>query len=177
MEMRVKTVKYERLFSFEKYQNHRIGFEVELNEHDDEAAILGELYFKVLGLHTALEVHRKLMEVSFELPRKISSVAEKLRRVKEDLAEIEAARSKLKHVEDEEERYQLACKLKTEKSLQRNKIEYEDELDELTGLQKEVDKAILETRKLIFSGDFEEVLERYKDLLEQSTGIISNYYY
>lgn len=50
MSLKVKTIRYERIFSLGKWENERIGFEINIDETDDAIECFNNLKKLVLSL-------------------------------------------------------------------------------------------------------------------------------
>ena len=174
--MRVRSVKYERLFSFEKYNNERIGMEIELSEHDDAAAVLGELYFKILNIEKSLELFRFFQEKFETIVGRIESRNRRRKELLEDIRITEKELEKIKQIQDETERARRLCNLRDIKDLRRRLVEVEEEIEELEELRDKTRKALNDLEKMIKAGQFEEALEKYRELSEKLAKIYNDYY-
>lgn len=86
--MKIKEIRYERLFNLKGYNNERIGFTAELSEGDDENKALGELFFKTLEVEECLEAYRKLAELPEAYDRLIADEQRRITDLKTDIADM-----------------------------------------------------------------------------------------
>ena len=174
--MRVKSVKYERLFSFAKYNNERIGIEVELSEHDNADVILGELYFKILNIEKCLEMFRFLQGKFQTILQRIESLKRRRKELLEEIRRNEKKLEQAKKIEDETERARILCSIGDIKDLRRRLVEKEEEIEELEDLRNETSKALVDLEKMIKAGQFEEALQKHRELGEKLAKIYDEYY-
>lgn len=152
--MRVKEVRFEKLFSIGDFNNERIGFTVELAEDDDEKKVLGELYFRVVQIEECLQALRDIeREVrSLEYEREDCEL-----RVKASRSCVEALEEKLRLImESSDERlkgfYESELK-KHESELMELKTR-EDELRRINARLEELKRAREELKGRIRDGEF-----------------------
>jgi len=151
--MKVTSVRYERLFSMEKYHNERIGFESHLANGESEGQALGELFFKVLAIEDHLQAYRNCLEGLQDTERRISDMVGQIGYMEQKIAETKVSIDKLAKGEPDD-RLKAACERESLKT-QMERLEYHRNV--LENLEREKTK-LLEQRELlaakIKAGDF-----------------------
>jgi chromosome segregation ATPase len=84
----VKSIRYERLYSFEKYSNERIGLEIEIAEGEDEKQGFAYALDLIHRIHLTFEVLRKLVELRGVFNRRIDKKLDELQEEKTRLSEL-----------------------------------------------------------------------------------------
>jgi len=175
--LRVKSVKYERLFSFEKYNNERIGMEVEISEHDNAEAVLGELYFKILNIEKCLDLFRYLKAKLDIIISSLKSLEKKRKDLLEDIRDTEKELEEIQKIDDIMEKQRRICRLRDIKQLRRDLVEVEEKIENYEELKQETKKALEDLEQLIKAGEFEKALEKYLPLGEKLSEIYGYSYY
>ena len=151
--MRVKEVEYSRLFTFENYQNERIGFKVEIAENEDENEVLGQLFLKIIAIEDTLSEYRHYIERLNELHDRIYDTKESLERAYMRLANAEFQLQQALSKND-------ACALehaeKYKEKIKEEIEEYKKQLKKLIHAYNTTLEARKVLKRYILKGEFEE---------------------
>jgi chromosome segregation ATPase len=146
--LRVKEVRFEKLFSLEGYNNERIGFTVELSEAEDENKVIAELFFKVCRIEECLNAYRRLLRKKSQLEGEYDYVKQELERDREALKKLE--------IEAESAAGEVWMAKSLELSKLKREIEGEEKrLEEVEVELGEVNRALDELKSRMKSGEFE----------------------
>jgi len=146
--MKVKEVRFEKLFSLEGYNNERIGFTVELSEAEDESKVVAELFFKICQIEECLDAYRRLLRTYqnvLEEHRYAQLDVERARKEAEELkVELEKSSDELEHLQKAIKLRRVADELKTR----------EEKLAMLEEELSKLEKAREELKRRIKNGEF-----------------------
>lgn len=151
--MEVSEVSYERLFSFERYNNERIGFRVKLDGKENPDEAIGKLYLKVLGVEDCLQAYRQCLGNIESSEHMIERHESEIVRCSSQIADMKISIKELveKITKGEEDaRIQHACNARSLKSLE----------SQLKATQEFLQKEKLNLHKL--GGQREILVERIK---------------
>ena len=157
--MKIKEVRFEKLFSLEKYHNERIGFVADVNDNDNPQKVAGELFFEIMNIEDCLNTYRNLLYHEGMLASEISNIEEGIARTKQHMAEMKTKVEELSAKIDKggdvsEEKLRHACESKSYKQLKSELNERENSLSKANELFKQTVKATEELKNRIKKGNF-----------------------
>lgn len=135
--MEVSEVSYERLFSFERYNNERIGFRVKLDGEENADEAIGKLYLKVLAVEDCLQAYRQCLGDIESSEHQIERYQSEIVRFSGNIADMKISIKELvEKIEkgEDDARIRHACDARSLKSLE-NQLKVAQEF-----LQKEKQK-------------------------------------
>jgi len=151
--LKVTTVRYERLFSLERYHNERISFEARLDEGESEDKAIGDLFFKVAEIEDVFQAYRNCLDSiernSHEIDYDRGRIAELERRI----AEMKVTIEKLAKGEPDE-RLRAACDRESLKSLRAQLEHHHGDLEKHEREKATLTKQLQELRTKIKEGNF-----------------------
>jgi len=125
--VKIKEVRFEKLFSNEKYNNERIGFVAEVEQGQDPDQIAGQLFFKIVNIEDCLQVYRRVQQeldhavVTFEMKKEsIRDLKEQIHKTKINIEELATQVEK----GEVDARLQHACAGQSYKQMQENLVQY-----------------------------------------------------
>jgi len=157
--MKIKEVKFEKLFSLEKYNNERIGFVAEVEEGEDADKVVAELHFKILDIEDCLQAYRNILsDLDYavnrfqdeqsclkDLERRIADMKVRIEEISERLARGDlSVDEKLRHACDRQSYRDMQDQLERHKKALK---EWDEKVEQLT-------KAKVELRERIKNGNF-----------------------
>jgi len=154
--MSVRIIRYERLFSLERYNNERIGFEVAVAENEDPDVAIGGLFFKIARIEEVFQEYRGCMERHDQLDRMIKETMESIGWHERELAQKKATIDELRRSREVDDRYRAACEARSLKRIQQDLEEARRRLEKHESEKREVETKIAELKARIKNGDFSE---------------------
>ncbi|RLE88663.1 MAG: hypothetical protein DRJ67_01445 [Thermoprotei archaeon] len=183
--MRVREIRYERLFNLRNYNNERIGVAIELDEGESEAEALGKAMDLVYRMHLTAEAARRLFMQLGDVSERIPHLCEQAERLRSALAELEAKYneciSRAKEIAERLARGEKVEDLKTieceipylEKRIEEKKRDLkhvEDEIKKLTELKRELERELKQLYERLRRGELPS-REEVPELLEKVAGL------
>jgi len=164
--MKVTTVRYERLFSLERYHNERISFEARLDEGESEDKAVGELFFKVAEIEDIFQAYRNCLDAMERNGHEIDYDTGRIAELERRIAEMKVSIEKLAKGEPDE-RLRAACDRESLKSLRAQLEHHREDLEKHEREKATLTKQLQELRTKIKEGDFSPN-ETVKTLLKTS---------
>jgi septal ring factor EnvC (AmiA/AmiB activator) len=162
--VRIKTVTYERLFSLTNYNNEKISFTAELNEHEslNPDIVIGGLFHKVTEVHKFFAYYRTVLEYIDSSHARLQDYQHRISMTEKEIEDqkitIAEMTEKLKTGDLEDERMRHACagtslkelnrQLESEKNSFKTEAKRKKELDDFL---QELDKRV-QARNLTLKG-------------------------
>lgn len=138
--MKVKNIRYERLFSFAKFNNERITFEAELDGNESEDKAMGELFFKVANIEEVFQAYRNCLKLLDRYDDYMESELQNIARWERDIADTKVTIEQLSKGKASD-RLQAACRRESLEDMQKH---LKKAKEGLLGYRK--DKATIETQ-------------------------------
>lgn len=140
--MRIKEVRFEKLFSLAKYNNERIGFTAEIGKGDNPDKVVGQLHFKILDVEDCLCAYRRVIN-------KIDYASEKFERTRSNLMDteqrIKQTKIEIEELVEQSRTGDVDARLKHACSGQSYKILCEN----LEAQKKQLEEANIQLKKLV----------------------------
>lgn len=155
--MKIREVRFEKLFSLAKYNNERIGLTAEVEEGEDADKVVGELHFKILDIEDCLNAYRKVLEDLDYASDSFESKQSQILSLKEDAVNLKVKIAELLVAAEKGEvdaRMQHACSGQSYKDLQERIARYEKEAKELDESVQRLAEVKQELRDRIKAGRF-----------------------
>lgn len=157
--MKIKEVKYNRLFSFGKYENENFGFTVEIEEGEDGDAILGNLYLQVCDIESCLQTFRFLQRQELELNESVEGISADYERNIQDIARVKVRIDEITALIesgkiDSDDRLRHACDRRSFKELNENLKKRQHDLAEAQKELASTGATLKELKTRIKKGQF-----------------------
>ena len=157
--MKIVTVRYGRNFyiGHSSKEMEYFNFEAQINEGENEKAVIGELFFKIMKLHEVFEEYRETLFSISSTYEDIERERRYLKELRNELADLEKIEQKLKAAKGFEEIQKLQaelCKLRDKKQLQKRILEQEQEIEELEMKLDQLQRRKVLLENKIKTGDF-----------------------
>lgn len=157
--MRIKEVRFEKLFSLAKYNNERIGFVAEVEEGENADKVAGELHFKILAIEDCLNAYRRILNRLESFVSQFESKKRDIKRLQKDIVEkkihIEEVAKRLQKGElDVDEKLRHACDRESYKDMKKRLEEYQAEANKLDGEIQRLVESKEELSSRIKQGNF-----------------------
>ncbi len=157
--MKVKEVKFEKLFSLEKYNNERIGFVAEVEEGEDADKVVAELHFKILDIEDCLQAYRNILsDLDYAAERfqdeqwQVKSLEKEIADMKVRIEEISERLARGELSVDDKLRH--ACDRQSYRDMQEQLERHKETLKKWDEKVEQLTKAKVELRERIKNGNF-----------------------
>ena len=155
--MKIKEVRFEKLFSLEKYENERIGFTAEVEEGENAEKVAGELHFKIVGIEDCLNAYRTCLNGVDYASREFEGKQEQIQHLQNQISEMGVTIEELYRQAEKgnvDAKLQHACSRQSYKQLQEQLIQYKEDLEKWDNTVKKLVKAKDILQERIKNGNF-----------------------
>jgi len=156
--MEITEVKFEKLFSLERYNNEKIGLTSSVSKADNPDQVMAELILRVLTIEDCLKLYRQLCETEQYYSNEVARWERQIEQTKSQIAEMKASidtlAKKIEETGDVDDKLRHACSGRSYKTLQTDLQRYEDELSRAKGQVVKATNAREEMKQRIKVGKF-----------------------
>jgi len=155
--MKIKEVRFEKLFSLEKYHNERIGFTAEVEEGENAEKVAGELHFKIVSIEDCLNAYRTCLNDVDYASREFEDKQEHIQHLQNQISEMKVTIEELYRQAEKgnvDAKLQHACSRQSYKQLQEQLVQYKKYSEEWDNTLKKLGKAKDILQERIKNGNF-----------------------
>jgi DNA repair exonuclease SbcCD ATPase subunit len=154
----IKEVKFEKLFSLEKYHNEKIGCTAIVNDGENADKTMADIILKVMDVEDCLSTYRELLSreerANYEVKSTENSIENLEDQIKTMKVKIEEITQAVKKGADVDERLHHACSSRSYKELKEQLNTYKDRLKKEAVIAEVAMKNRIALRERIKVGNF-----------------------
>lgn len=154
----IKEVKFEKLFSLEKYHNEKIGCTAIVNDGESADKTMANIILKVMDVEDCLSTYRELLSIEERATYEVKSTTQSIENTEDQIktmkVKIEEITQAVKKGGDVDERLQHACSSRSYKELKEQLSNYKERLKKQSVVADQAMKNRIALREQIKAGNF-----------------------
>jgi chromosome segregation ATPase len=156
--MTIKEVKFEKLFSLERYHNEKIGYTAQINDGENADKTMAELILKVMDVEDCLATYREIVSIQERADSNVENTENCIQQLQDQIksmkVKIEEITEAVKKGGDVGERLQHACSSRNYKESKQQLESYKTQLKIQKDTATKATQKRAELRERIKQGNF-----------------------
>ena len=155
----IKEVKFEKLFSLEKYHNEKIGCTAIVNDGESADKTMANIILKVMDVEDCLSTYRELLSIEERATYEVKTTTQSIENTEDQIKNNESKdrrnnTSSQERWRDVDERLQHACSSRSYKELKEQLSNYKERLKKQSVVADQAMKNRIALREQIKAGNF-----------------------